>query len=90
MGYFKSIEQDHSFNIQESNINSNAYNVKAFAFSNGNYYCAPIESISIDWSDAYYSRMSLWYFIFFSLYGNGKCIRKSNITTIKYYYFLYF
>ena len=51
---FKSIEPDHSFNIQESNINSNAYNVKAFAFSNGNYYCAPIESISIDWSDAYY------------------------------------
>ena len=57
---FKSIEPDHSFNIQESYINSNAYNVKAFAFCNGDYYCAPIESISIDWSSAYYSRMRVY------------------------------
>ena len=65
---FKSIQPDHSFNINEINININAYNLKAFAFCNGEHYCAPIESISINWSSAYYSRMRIYNIISSSIY----------------------
>ena len=57
---YKTNEPDYSYNIENAFLETDKYNVKAFAFCNGKHYCAPLEQIEISWTSAYYSKMRIY------------------------------
>ena len=58
---YKTIQPDHSFNIDNIYVVNDTYNVRAFAFCTGKHVCAPFYKIEdINWSAAYYSKIRVF------------------------------